>query len=83
MKYIKFSRRHLEETGWTYHQHFMHSVKQSMILVQIAIKSIIHGIFPWLYASSGPLGVYRLYKEIRRYHHVQKIFAVDDLENKN
>jgi hypothetical protein len=31
--------------------------------------------------ASGPVGVYRIYREIKRMHHVQKIFQQYDQEN--
>lgn len=75
---IKQSRKHLEETGWGYWQHLAHSVKQSSRLVVIAVKSIIHGIFPWWFPAAGPIGIYRIYHEIKRMHHVQKMFKQHD-----
>jgi hypothetical protein len=75
MKQIK---EHLEESGMSYWQHLTHSIKQSNRLIAIAIKSYIHGLLPWFFAASGPLGVYRIYKEIKRMHHVQRLFKNDD-----
>lgn len=67
-------RQHLEESQMSYWQHLLHSIKQSNRLVAIAIKSYLHGIFPWMFANSGPLGVFKIYKEIRKMHHIQKMF---------
>lgn len=64
---------HLTESQMSYTTHFVHSAKQSLRLVVIAIKSLIHGVFPWFYANSGPVGIYKIYKEIRHLHHVQKL----------
>lgn len=75
------ARNHLKETDWTYWQHFRHSVKQSNRLIVIAVKSYIHGLLPWLYPSSGPVGIYQIYREIRKLHHVQKMFQRHDNEN--
>ena len=75
---IKQTREHLNETGWGYWQHLLHSIKQSKRLMVIAVKSIVHGIFPWWFASSGPVGIYQIYQEIRRLHHVQKLFQKYD-----
>lgn len=74
MKFLKESKHHLHESGWTYGQHLMHSIRQSNRLMLIAVKSYLHGIFPWIWASSGPVGIYKIYSEIRRLHHVQKKF---------
>jgi hypothetical protein len=67
-------KQHLIESNMTYWQHLAHSLKQSGRLFAIAIKSIVHGILPWFFVNSGPIGVYRIYKEIRKLHHVQRIF---------
>lgn len=73
MNFFDTSKRHLQETGWGYTKHLGHSIKQSVRLITIAAKSLIHGIIPAFFPSSGPVGVYKIYQEIRRYHHVQKI----------
>ena len=39
----------------------------------LALKSVVHGVLPWIWINSGPLGVANIYREIRRLHHVQKI----------
>ena len=81
MKVIKKSKEHLEETNWSYWQHLRHSIKQSNRLITLAIKSYLHGLMPWIFPSSGPVGIYRIYKEIKKLHHVQKIFAREDSKN--
>lgn len=70
-------KQHLEESEMSYWEHLGHSVKQSNRLIVIALKSYVHGVLPWLYASDGPLGVYGIYREIRRMHHVQRLFKDD------
>jgi hypothetical protein len=81
MNLLEITKKHLDETGMNYWQHLGHSIKQSSRLFVIAIKSIIHGIFPWWYASSGPVGIYKIYQEIRKMHHVQKLFRDYDKNN--
>jgi hypothetical protein len=44
----------------------------------MAVKSYIHGVFPGIYANDGPVGIYRIYKEIKHLHHVQKLFKKED-----
>ena len=75
---MKSVKEHLEESGMSYWQHLAHSTRQSNKLIVIAVKSFIHGLLPWFFAASGPLGVYRIYKEIKRMHHIQRIFKNDD-----
>ena len=66
------SKHHLLESNMSYLEHLVHSLKQSGRLLVIATKSIIHGIFPNVFVNSGPLGVYKIYKEIRNLEHVRK-----------
>lgn len=73
-RFFKESVNHLIDTDWTYLQHLKHSIKQSNRLILLALKSYIHGIFPCLFISDGPKGIYLIYKEIKKIHHVQKIF---------
>jgi hypothetical protein len=75
---MKRFKDHLQESDMTYGQHLGHSVKQSTRLIVIAVKSLIHGVLPWFFASDGPVGIYRIYKEIRQLHHVQRIFKNHD-----
>jgi hypothetical protein len=69
---------HLIESQMSYCKHLFHSIKQSTRLIVIAIKSLIHGVFPGIYINSGPVGVYRIYKEVRKMKHVQKALEKDD-----
>lgn len=75
---MKLIKEHLDESQMSYYKHLRHSVKQSNRLIVIAIKSYIHGLLPWFFVASGPLGIYRIYKEIRQLHHVQRIFQQHD-----
>ena len=72
---------HLIESRMSYRKHLFHSIKQSARLIVIAIKSLIHGVFPGIYVNSGPLGVYRIYKEVRQMEHVRKALYKDDYES--
>ena len=74
---MKSVQQHLKESGMTYWEHLGHSIKQSNRLIVIAVKSYVHGVLPWFFAADGPLGVYRIYREIRRLHHVQRLFRND------
>ena len=70
---FKKSKEHLKETEWSYWQHLGHSVYQSNRLIKLAIKSYIHGIFPAIYKADGPKTIIRMYHEIMRIRHIQKI----------
>ena len=73
-KLITEAKEHLQETEWSYLYHLKHSFIQSNRLLKVAIKSYLHGIFPWMYKSDGPVTIYKIYREISKIHHVQKIF---------
>lgn len=75
---MKKITQHLDESEMTYIAHLRHSVKQSNRLIVIALKSYLHGLVPSIFASAGPLGIYRIYKEIKRHHHIQRIFKNDN-----
>jgi hypothetical protein len=70
---IKSAQQHLQNSDMGYWTHLVHSVKQSNRLIVIAVKSYVHGFFPWFFANSGPIGVFKIYKEIRQIHHIKKI----------
>jgi hypothetical protein len=70
---MKSVREHLQDSQMGYWTHLAHSFRQSNRLISIAVKSYIHGIFPWLFANRGPVGVYKIYREIRQMRHVKKI----------
>lgn len=74
----KATKHHLNESGMTYRQHLYHSLVQSARLTAIAIKSLIHGFIPPWFSSSGPVGVYKIYKEIRNMQHVSQMFKDHD-----
>ena len=78
---LKHIQEHLTESEKSYREHLAHSIKQSNRLIIIAIKSYIHGIFPWMYPSAGPLGVYQIYKEVKHMHHIQKMYEKEDKQN--
>lgn len=67
-------KNHLIESEWSYLQHLSHSIKQSNRLIVLATKSYIHGFFPCFFKADGPKGIYQIYKEIKKIHHIQKIF---------
>ena len=70
---MKSAREHLNDSQMGYWTHLIHSFKQSNRLVAIAVKSYIHGVFPWVFANRGPVGVYKIYREIRNMRHIRKI----------
>lgn len=72
-KIIKKSLDHLDETKWSYRKHLLHSIKQSNKLILTALKSYIHGFIPALYKSDGPITIIKMYREIIKIHHIQKI----------
>lgn len=74
MNWLKKAKHHLDvETGWGYWYHLWHSIKNSWSLLVIAFKSIVHGIFPWIWKADAPKGVIKLYHQIMRIDHIQKM----------
>ena len=67
------AKQHLHDSNMTYLQHLAHSFKQSTRLLLIAFQSYIHGILPWFFANRGPVGVYKIFKEIRQQRHIKKL----------
>jgi hypothetical protein len=70
---MKSAREHLNNSQMGYWTHMAHSFRQSNRLVAIAVKSYIHGIFPQFFANRGPVGVFKIYREIRQQRHIRKI----------
>ena len=76
---IKESRYHLEvETGWTYWYHLRHSIKNSIKLIKISFKSVVHGLLPFMWKSDAPKEVITLYHEIMKIQHIQKMDKLRD-----
>jgi len=70
---MKSAQEHLQDSQMGYWTHMAHSFRQSNRLVSIAVKSYIHGIFPQYFANRGPVGVFKIYREIRNQRHIRKI----------
>ena len=72
-KLYRKSKEHLEETEWSYWKHLTHSIHQSNKLIATALKSYIHGIFPCWFKADGPVTVAKMYHQIMKIHHVNKM----------
>ena len=70
---MKSAKQHLQDSQMGYWTHLAHSFRQSNRLIAIAVKSYIHGILPWFFANRGPVGVFKIYREIRNQRHIRKI----------
>ena len=71
---FKETKYHLEvETGWSYQFHLWHSIKNSAILLKISLKSLVHGLLPFIWKSDAPKGVIILYHEIMKIQHIKKL----------
>lgn len=80
MSWLSRAKYHLEtETGWGYWYHLWHSIKNSATLINIAFKSVVHGVFPWVWKSDSPRAVIKLYHQIMRIDHIQKMDPLRDL----
>ena len=67
------SKHHLIEADMGYWPHLTHAFHQSNRLIVVAIKSYIHGIFPMWFKADGPKAIIRIYHEIRRIRHIDRI----------
>ena len=77
---IKESIYHLKtETGWSYRYHLWHSVINSSRLIKIAFKSIMHGLFPFMWKADAPIGVIKMYHEIMKIEHIRKMDKLREL----
>lgn len=79
MRFLKEIEYHLNvETGWSYWFHLFHSFKNSFRLINIAFKSVVHGIFPNVWKAEAPKEVIKMYHEIMKIEHIRKM---DNLKN--
>lgn len=75
---IVASREHLFEAEQDYRSHLIHAFHQSNRLIVAALKSYIHGLFPLWFKADGPKTIIRMYHEIRRIRHIDRI--ADEME---
>jgi len=66
---LEKSKKHLNDTGWSYWKHLRHSFMQSNRLITTAFKSYIHGIIPSIWIADGPKMIVKIYKEVKRLKH--------------
>lgn len=71
-------QQHLKDTGWTYWQHLHHSIVVGGQLIKIALLGFVHGLFPGFWTNKAPVGIYRVFKDMRRLRHTQKLFDAED-----
>jgi Leu/Phe-tRNA-protein transferase len=71
--WLKNAQKHLQKTEWSYWYHLKHSFKQSNRLIATAVRSYIHGIFPWWHQDDGPITIFKMYREIKRIKHIKKL----------
>lgn len=74
-------KQHLEDSGWTYWQHLTHGIYQVCRLYTLGTKGLIHSVLPGVWPGAAPLGIYHLYKDMRKLKHVQPLYQKDDLLN--
>ena len=80
MKWLKDAIYHLKvETGWSYWYHLWHSIVNSWRLIKISFKSVVHGLLPNVWKADAPIEVIKIYHEIMRIQHIQKM---DELRKK-
>ena len=80
LRWFKESKHHLQvETGWGYFYHLWHSIKNSWSLIIITFKSVVHGLFPFMWKADAPKGVIKMYHQIMRIQHIKDM---DELRKK-
>ena len=84
MKWFSNAKHHLKvETGWGYWYHLWHSMVNSWSLLVIAFKSLVHGLFPWIWKSDAPKGVIKMYHQIMRIEHIKKMDKLNSIPKKH
>lgn len=73
---------HLAESKMTYWYHCKHGIVNGTKLLLGALASYIHSFFPQLFSRYSIMTVIKLYHDIKRHHHIQKI-EKKWLESKN
>jgi hypothetical protein len=66
-------REHLVESSMSYTYHCKHGLINGTRLLLGAIASYIHSFFPQLFPRYSIMTVIKLYHEIKKHHHIQKI----------
>ena len=80
IKWFRNSIHHLKvETGWGYFYHLWHSIQNTCALIVIAFKSLVHGLFPWIWKADAPKGVIRMYHQIMRIEHIAKMDKLKEI----
>lgn len=46
---MKINVNHLKEAGLGYYEHFLYSFKEFLFCLAIAMASLLHAIFPWIF----------------------------------
>lgn len=71
-------KQHLRDSGWSYFQHMSHGLHQVGKLAVITFKGLVHSFVPGIWASAAPIGIYNMYKDLKRHKHVQKAYERHD-----
>ncbi len=75
---FKKCKDHLCEAKSGYVSHLIHSIYQSNRLIAAALKSYIHGFIPCAFKADAPKTVIRMYHEIKRIRHLDKLFKDEE-----
>ena len=74
-------KKHLRDCEWSYWEHLAHGLHQCARLSVLTFKGIIHSFVPGIWPAEAPVGIYRMYKDMRKLKHVQRIYQLEDLKN--
>ena len=66
-------KQHLKDSQMSYWYHFKHSLRNGLGLQWLAITSIVHAIFPQIWAQHSARGVIKMYNRMKQFAHLRKL----------
>jgi hypothetical protein len=69
---------HLADHTLGYWEHWRHSMKLSIRLTKMMLKSTVHAFFPNTFANDGPTEIWNIYTEIKDLPNVNRMFTQFD-----
>jgi len=72
---MKQKVNHLKDHQFGYWEHWRHSMKLSVRMGILSLKSIVHAFLPNKFADDGPTTIYNTYNEIKDLPNVKALFT--------
>lgn len=70
---------HLGDHYLSYWEHWKHSMRLSVRMGKLCLKSVVHAFLPNTFADDGPVTIYNTYHEIKDLTNVKKLYR--ELDN--